>query len=350
MGRSWSKPQSTHPIGRWDVDRRGSECTNVYIGPPLAPTAFRCSKAGLIVSIGSELQDLGFGFTVGAHYTILFPPLIAKLHKKVFLPRLDKKSDAERQQALDMLRDHTKRASVSIRGPVPFLATASIDWDGRFWLCTLHRVPKFTPEGGAALLIPPLFRGCQPHFEMEANGVSILAIDLANSTEYIVQGIGPYVALQRKLFDEMEKIVLEYHPVLVLHEVLGDAMMCTLNAPWWSSHIISNVHAVAQNFACVISKRLDIVCARFSPTVYVRVGIATGRIVASMSGSRFRIFGKAINMACRLEGCAARGEVCTTDKTSGTDTVSLKGFGDIPVARKKSDAYNSDSLLLEIVG
>lgn len=166
--------------------------------------------------------------------------------------------------------------------------------------------------------------------------VTRIQVDLANSTQYFESGLGPYIALQNALFEEMESIVLSLHPLLILHEVLGDSFVLTLNTPWWSSYEMTRLDTVIVNMSHLISNRLDAVCNNYSNGVFVRVGFAIGPLVARMSGSRFRLYGRAMNLAARLENICERGQIvgsyCGGGKCETVETSK-------DLAEKKLSAY-----------
>ena len=50
----------------------------IYQVKSIDPMAFKCSNAGMVTEIGSELEKMGLSYIVGGHFTILFSPLIRK--------------------------------------------------------------------------------------------------------------------------------------------------------------------------------------------------------------------------------------------------------------------------------
>ena len=111
---------------------------------------------------------------------------------------------------------------------------------------------------------------------------------------------------------------------------------------------------VLSTLSCLISARLDSVCAEFSSQedIYVRVGFACGKVIARMSGSRFRLYSPAMNAASRCEYICQRGHVCgpmSSPTVEPCEILELKGLGKVNVTRLPVGEVNSSDVLALIV-
>lgn len=304
------------------------------------PMTFTTNGEGIVLTMNIPMKERGLGYIEGKHFTIIMSPVLGKLHSNVFLPKLGTMNAVERNAILFRIANHASRVSIEINAPIKFFATASITKrkDG-CWECRIYPDPKQTAGNGALHLVPPPFRHHCGAVEggIRADNIGIVAVDLANSTSFLNNALGAFVALHDALYREVIAFVLEYHPVVVLHEVLGDSFCVTVNAPWWSSFqmLESDLHDTLLQLSVMLSTRLDSICNTFSKSheLHVRVGFAIGSAIGKMSGSHFRIYGACMNLAHRMEAICGKNEVCSLGNEEDSDESDLKGFGVTKIAR-----------------
>ena len=206
----------------------------------------------------------------------------------------------------------------------------------------------------AEYLLPPVLRNIKDHEVapiINAEDVAVIAMDMSSSTELMnTVGLSCYMSLQGRLFNTLQHIVQsELFPLVQLHEVLGDSFVLTINASWWTKLHVDNIPLFSVTVARYLVAQLQGVCGeehatrsvQSGPRVHLRAGVAWGKVRATLSGARFRLYSPVMNLAARYESqcpadcvmaqstpgllCRLRGDT-VTNSTVDQVQLTLKGF------------------------
>jgi class 3 adenylate cyclase len=127
-------------------------------------------------------------------------------------------------------------------------------------------------------------------------------------------GIEKLAPITEEFFKTSAAIVREHHGIV--DHFLGDAMMALFNVPIkHDDHVLRAVTAAFR-----IEEAVDRINAKLNDGVQlaVGIGIATGTALATNMGSTncsdYTMVGDSINIASRLQGKAASGEILVTDE------------------------------------
>ena len=127
-------------------------------------------------------------------------------------------------------------------------------------------------------------------------------------------GIEKLAPITEEFFKHSAAIIREHH--VIVDHLLGDAIMAFFNVPIkHDDHILRAVTAAFRTQEAVqqINAGLD-----DGPNLGVGIGIATGTALATNMGSPncndYTMVGDSINIASRLQGKAATGEILVTDE------------------------------------
>lgn len=275
---------------------------------------------------------------------ILLTGVMARLHKNIFIPKFKKAVGKEKARLRNFIKNHLKKIRCTISTPnglqKVFVSISEIENDDlcvTFMCCKQHDLTIGTTVKDN---IPPLLRDCPLKTSpmLVADEVGIISMDLYGSTAYINEmGVGPYVASQKLLFNELQRhLEIELFPLVQLHEVLGDSFVMTVNSPWWCRSRLHDLGPFKLMVAKYLTHHLNKICDDFyNGKIYIRCGIASGSVVANITGRYFRMYGQCINIACRLESSCKRNHVHMLDEDSST-TTKLKGFNGVFNTRQVS--------------
>ena len=127
-------------------------------------------------------------------------------------------------------------------------------------------------------------------------------------------GIERVAPITEEFFKTSAAIIREHHGIV--DHFLGDAMMALFNVPIkHDDHVLRAVSAAFR-----IEDTVDQINAKLEDGVHlaVGIGIATGQALATNMGSTncsdYTTVGDSINIASRLQGKAASGEILVTDE------------------------------------
>jgi adenylate cyclase len=127
-------------------------------------------------------------------------------------------------------------------------------------------------------------------------------------------GIEKLTPITEEFFKTSAEIIRKHHGIV--DHFLGDAIMALFNVPIkHGDHVLRAVTAAFQ-----IQEAVDRINAKLDDGVLlaVGIGIATGTALATNMGSTncddYTMVGDSINIASRLQGKAAAGEVLVTDE------------------------------------
>jgi hypothetical protein len=308
------------------------------LSKPSKKTEVVISSTGYIVSASPVfLSHTGYEY-IDIHQRhlcdILLTGVLARLHKNILIPKFKKATGLEKARLRNFIKNHLKKIMCTISTPNGMKKVfVSIVELKNYDLCIDF---TFIKRSGLSVgmtvkdNIPPILRGCSITSSpmLVADEVGIISMDLCGSTNYIREmGVGPYVASQKILFDELQRhLEIELFPLVHLHEVLGDSFVLTVNSPWWCRSRIDSMHPFKLMVAKYLTHHLNKICDDFyNGKIYIRCGIAAGSVVANITGRYFRMYGECINIACRLESLCERNCVHMIDEDS-TTTCKLKGF------------------------
>lgn len=127
-------------------------------------------------------------------------------------------------------------------------------------------------------------------------------------------GIEKVAPITEEFFKTSAEIIREHHGIV--DQLLGDAIMALFNVPIkHDDHVFRAVGAAFR-----IQEAVDGINAKLEGRVVlgVGIGIATGTALATNMGSTncndYTMVGDSINIASRLQGKAAAGEILVTDE------------------------------------
>jgi adenylate cyclase len=127
-------------------------------------------------------------------------------------------------------------------------------------------------------------------------------------------GIEKVAPITEEFFKTSAQIIREHHGIV--DQLLGDAIMALFNVPiTHDDHVFRAVGAALR-----IQEAVEHINAKLHGSVVlgVGIGIATGTALATNMGSTncndYTMVGDSINIASRLQGKAASGEILVTDE------------------------------------
>jgi adenylate cyclase len=145
--------------------------------------------------------------------------------------------------------------------------------------------------------------------------VTVLFADCRGYTRLTHElGIEKVAPITEEFFTTSAQIIREHHGIV--DQLLGDAIMALFNVPIkHDDHVLRAVGAAFR-----IQGAVDHINAKLDGRVVlgVGIGIATGTALATNMGSTncndYTMVGDSINIASRLQGKAATGEILVTDE------------------------------------
>ena len=145
--------------------------------------------------------------------------------------------------------------------------------------------------------------------------VTVLFADCRGYTRLTHElGIEKVAPITEEFFKTSAQIIREHHGIV--DQLLGDAIMALFNVPIkHDDHVLR-----AAGAAFRIQEAVDHINAKLDGRVVlgVGIGIATGTALATNMGSTncndYTMVGDSINIASRLQGKAATGEILVTDE------------------------------------
>lgn len=154
--------------------------------------------------------------------------------------------------------------------------------------------------------------------------VTCVLMDLSSSTEFVsthpdgCEMANMLANLYREALDE----VIPFYPYVYIHELTGDSVFLVVNGPWMVKH---HEPAVSATIAVYVSLRIQRrVNASLPDGMHLRVGIAQGQVSAGViDGRTFRIFGKPVHLAQRLESVCRKDCVCLCEASGNALALSV---------------------------
>ena len=191
-----------------------------------------------------------------------------------------------------------------------------------------------------AQTVPPISAG--PELPTSNTAMGATALSLAGERRQVtvlIADLAGYTRLTRKLdaeethallnryFDATDTVVKNYAGTIDKH--IGDAVMAVFGAP--VAHTDDPERA--------IRAALDIHAAvgALDPPLSVHIGIASGQVVASGTGSEthseYTVTGDSVNLASRLTGLAGPGETLVSEavRTGLEDRLQVTAIGETPI-------------------
>ena len=184
----------------------------------------------------------------------------------------------------------------------------------------------------------------------ERRQVTVLFADIAGYTKLSRKlGAEETHALLNRYFDTVDSIVESYGGTVDKH--MGDNVMAVFGAP--IAHDNDPFRAI--RVAIDIHDRLESLSEELGYNLLAHIGIASGQVVASGTGSdthrEYTVTGDSVNLASRLQDHASPGETLIADSVwrvvesdvncASLGEVSVKGL-DLPVQVWKVNALHSD--------
>jgi class 3 adenylate cyclase len=169
--------------------------------------------------------------------------------------------------------------------------------------------PTSPPAPGAPASISPV---ASPLPEAERRQVTVLFADLAGYTKLADEFDAEEVhALLGSFFDLADASVANHGGIVDKH--VGDCVMAVFGAP--VAH--GNDPERCVRAALDIGRRVPVLAAELGRSIGVHIGIASGEVMASGTGSarhlEYTVTGDSVNLASRLTDKAATGEILISD-------------------------------------
>ena len=147
----------------------------------------------------------------------------------------------------------------------------------------------------------------------ERRVLSVLFADLVGSTQLVLRlDPEPMRALIAQYFTAMREEIERYGGVV--EKYIGDAVMAVFGLP--SAHEDDTDRAVRA--AVAMQRRMADLNARGRGDLHMRVGIATGEVIAdpaAVAAGQFMVTGEAINLAFRLQAQAPTDGIVVDERT-----------------------------------
>lgn len=125
------------------------------------------------------------------------------------------------------------------------------------------------------------------------------------------------VALLNEYFDQMVEVVFRHGGIL--DKFIGDALMAVWGAPLDTPDDATRAVAAGREMQQVLASFNDLRRDRGEEPVAIGVGLASGRCISGAIGAHRRmeytVIGDAVNLASRLAGIAAAGQVLCDEET-----------------------------------
>jgi class 3 adenylate cyclase/tetratricopeptide (TPR) repeat protein len=176
---------------------------------------------------------------------------------------------------------------------------------------SLRRLSKFLPR----TVLEGLFEGIESIEEGERRTVTVVFADLCRFTR-LAEVIDPedLASLVNEAYKEMETAIRRYDGLV--DKFVGDAVLAVFGAP--IAHEDDPERAVRA--ALDLREAIAGLGLRLGLPLFVRVGINAGEVVLRAFGSERRAdytaIGDAVNLASRLEGSAAEGEILISHRVA----------------------------------
>eukprot|EP00933_Yihiella_yeosuensis_P071147 TRINITY_DN7933_c3_g1_i1.p1 TRINITY_DN7933_c3_g1~~TRINITY_DN7933_c3_g1_i1.p1 ORF type:complete len:506 (+),score=75.89 TRINITY_DN7933_c3_g1_i1:137-1654(+) len=277
---------------------------------------FTCNSEFVIDSADALICNL-LGYKrkelIGLSVLQLMPPAAAEIHEQLLAELQDASIEERRQKANSLLNDMSRCRDFVVldsrRNPVACRIAVFLkdDLSSRVELRSrigkvLHCVPRgFAQHINAA---PGL------HVR-EYEDVICIMMDIANSTSFAVNHSPAKMA---ELFHEVHEVVnrevqTEVFPYAYIHEIIGDSVLLVVNGGFMPC-CPDRAATISFHIARCVQRKLDIMLSRYCPSMYARVGMAVGELAAGVvDGRMFRLFGRTVHMAQRLEATCPRGAI-----------------------------------------
>jgi class 3 adenylate cyclase/tetratricopeptide (TPR) repeat protein len=192
--------------------------------------------------------------------------------------------------------------------------------------------PTLSPDAGTPASI---LRVASPLPEAERRQVTVLFADIAGYTKLADELDAEEVhALLGSFFDLADTSVVDHGGTVDKH--IGDCVMAVFGAPV----AYGNDPERCVRAALDIASRMPLVAADLGRPIGVHIGIASGEVMASGTGSarhvEYTVTGESVNLASRLKDKAPRGEIFISDSVyralaervecSEVGELAIKGF------------------------
>jgi class 3 adenylate cyclase/tetratricopeptide (TPR) repeat protein len=169
--------------------------------------------------------------------------------------------------------------------------------------------PRLSPDPGTPASI---LRVTSPLPEAERRQVTVLFADIAGYTKLADELDAEEVhALLGSFFDLADASVVDHGGTVDKH--IGDCVMAVFGAPV----AYGNDPERCVRAALDIGSRMPLVAANFGRPIGVHIGIASGEVMASDTGSarhvEYTVTGESVNLASRLKDKAPTGEIFISD-------------------------------------
>lgn len=162
---------------------------------------------------------------------------------------------------------------------------------------------------------PSLAENCtmEPAYIVEdVPGRICVMLDMANSTQFLYENdIDSITQIYYKIVERVDSIVCKkYHPYARIHETAGDSMFIVVDSkyPDRVTMTLAMVNEILSETSQILSGHGD---------YYFRCGICTGDLVGGiLDGKSYRLFGKAVNLAARMESAASKDTIVMCETTA----------------------------------
>ncbi|WP_046867222.1 adenylate/guanylate cyclase domain-containing protein [Microvirga massiliensis] len=179
---------------------------------------------------------------------------------------------------------------------------------------------------------PPAAPVASPLPEAERRQVTVLFADLAGYTKLADELDAEEVhAMLGRFFDLVDASIADHGGIVDKH--IGDCVMAVFGAPV----AYGNDPERCVRAALDIRRRMPVLAAELGHSLDVHIGIASGEVVASGTGSahhlEYTVTGESVNLASRLTDEAAAGEILISDAVNRalTDRLDCSEIGELAI-------------------
>ncbi len=152
----------------------------------------------------------------------------------------------------------------------------------------------------------------------EAREVTVLLSDLRGFTMITeTYSAKQVVALLNRYFEKMCEIIFEYGGVV--DKFMGDSIMCLFGAPFQRADDVERAVACAVEMQRAMDEFNRENEYLGLPSLYMGIGINTGKVVAGKVGSQlhseYTVIGDEVNLVSRIETLTLRGQILISENT-----------------------------------
>ena len=283
-----------------------------------------CSDTGIIIEIGNELLHMleyEKDELIGQFIGIIMNPMMEKLHKTIFLPKLENASTVEKNRIynfLSSMKATERPLMIYTKSKQCIYVSLTIIHFKNNFIVTFTVIHNTNNVIYTSLLVPPV----STSFKLNSLDLVVISLDIKDSTEFLVEhGIVSTIALHSRFHYVIVEIIKQhFYPYLFIHEIMGDGFILVINLDWTYNYP-TYATTIAHHFLLKLYEKTH-------SFIKFRAGVSYGPLYYGYMDSHLRFFGETINIACRCENQYKEGYYCSSlsfyDKLSEESQVKLQ--------------------------